>query len=581
MPPIVRQKIWDFPQRDLNLESRLSTAANIGAVIASVLASRGVVTGEQALSQLTGREDILHDPFLIPDMEQAVDRIRQAIERQERVLVYGDYDVDGITSTSLYVEFFRARGLEVSYQLPNRFRDGYGFNLGTITTLRDRGISLLMTADCGTTSHEEVACARSYGMDVVITDHHELGDVPKPDALALLNPCRVDSAYPFRGLCSGALAFKVATAYDQKYPQDIEGQTDETGSKHGLDLVALATIADMAPLVDENRTLVREGLKQLSTNERVGIKALKDVAKVSGTCRAETIGFALAPRINAAGRMDDPEMGVRLLTTRSLEEARSIASKMNRLNEDRKRTQHETELEAEGMLGPSYDGLGPVVVSGVGWHMGVVGIVAARMAERYYRPAVVIAVNEDGVGRGSARSIPEFDLFHGINQCRMHLEEFGGHQFAAGMTIRQEKIPAFREAFTAIVHEALNSANPAARITIDAEVDLGAISFGVVDELSALGPFGAKNPEPILAATHVNVSSSRRVGHGHLSLKLRAQNGRTYDAIGFGMSGLLDNGTLEPGPVDVAFKVSRDSWRGEDRLRLQLVDLRPSRVPGC
>ncbi|HHZ83824.1 MAG TPA: single-stranded-DNA-specific exonuclease RecJ, partial [Nitrospirales bacterium] len=485
-------------------------------------------------------------------------------------------DVDGITSTSLYVEFFRARGLDVAFQLPNRFRDGYGFNMDTITQLRDRGISLLITADCGTTSRDEVTYAASCGIDVIVTDHHEPGDDALPPALALLNPCRADSSYPFRGLCSGALAFKVALAYDQKYDGGGDGSPDDLESRDGLDLVALATIADMAPLVNENRTLVREGLKQLSTDERVGIKALKDVANVSGTCRAETIGFALAPRINAAGRMDDAAIGVRLLTTHSLEEARRIASTMDRLNDERKRTQHETELEAEGMLGPSYDGSGPVVVSGVGWHQGVVGIVAARLADRYYRPAVVIALNEDGIGRGSARSIPEFDLFRGMNQCRMHLDSFGGHQFAAGLTIRQENIPAFREAFTAIVHESMNGADVAPRVNIDAEVALSEISFGVVDELSALGPFGAENPEPILAARQVQVTSSRRVGHGHLSLKFRSRNGVTYDAIGFGMGGLLDDGTIGQGPVDAAFKVSRDSWRGTDRLRLQLLDVRQS-----
>ena len=576
MPRTVRRKIWNLPPRDSDLERKLAESANIGTVTASVLASRGVVTVEQALSRLSGRGEMLHDPFGIPDMERAVDRIRRAIQAQEHVLIYGDYDVDGITSTSLYVEFFRARGLDVAFQLPNRFRDGYGFNMDTITQLRDRGISLLITADCGTTSRDEVAYAGSCGIDVIITDHHEPGDDGTADALALLNPCRVDSSYPFRGLCSGALAFKVATAYDLKYQGNVDGRADDLEMRDGLDLVALATIADMAPLVDENRTLVREGLKQLSMNERVGIKALKDVANISGTCRAETIGFALAPRINAAGRMDDAEIGVHLLTTRSLDEARRIAAKMDRLNDERKRTQHETELEAEGMLGLAYDGSGPVVVSGVGWHMGVVGIVAARMADRYYRPAVVIAVNENGIGRGSARSIPEFDLFHGMNQCRMHLDAFGGHQFAAGLTIRQENIPAFREAFTAIVRESINGADVAPRIDIDAEVDLGAISFGVVDELSALGPFGAKNPEPILAARHVQVSSSRRVGLGHLSLKLRSQNGLTYDAIGFGMSGLLTDGTIAQEPVDAAFKVSRDSWQGTDRLRLKLVDIRPS-----
>ncbi len=573
MLPVVRQKNWSFPQQNSKNDGQFAKLANVSSVTASVLASRGVVSAEQELNSLSGRESMFHDPFLIPDMERAVDRIRHAIHGQERVLIYGDYDVDGITSTSLYVEFFRMHGLEVAYQIPHRFRDGYGFNMNTITQLRDRGISLLITADCGTTSQSEIAYAVACGIDVIITDHHEVGDDGIPHASAILNPCRADSLYPFRGLCSAAIVFKVAMAYDQKYEGDSSLLVDFK-VRDGLDLVALATIADMAPLVNENRTMVRDGLQQLSADKRVGIRALKDVANVSGVCRSETVGFALAPRINAAGRMDDATIGVCLLTTHSIEEARAIAAKMDRLNDERKQIQYETEIEADGMLGPSVNGLNPIVVSGVGWHMGVVGIVAARLAERYYSPAVVIAINEDGIGRGSARSIPEFDLFHGINQCRVHLDAFGGHQFAAGLTIRRDKIPAFQEAFTATVHEAMNGVTPVPRINIDAEVDLDAISLEVVDELATLGPFGAENPEPILVARRIHVSSSRCVGRGHLALTLCSRTGRRYDAIGFGMSGLLDGSMFDQGPIDVAFKAGRNSWRGTDRLRLQLVDVR-------
>ncbi len=571
MPPAVREKIWNFPQRTPDIENSLVKSLQISTVTAAVLTARGVTNQEQAINILGSQREILHDPFLIPDMEPAIDRIQKAILRQERVLIYGDYDVDGITSTSLYVEFFRSHGLEVHYQLPNRFRDGYGFTVDTIKRLHESGISLLITADCGTTARDEIAFAGSCGIDVIITDHHEPGDDPVPEALGIVNPCRIDSSYPFRGLCSGALVFKVGMAYDKKYADSNDVNIQD---RHGLDLVALATIADMAPLLDENRVLVREGLKQLSIKERVGIKALKDVAKVTGVCRAETIGFALAPRINAAGRMDDPAIGVRLLTTDSSSEAKTIASKMDKLNQERKHTQHEMELEADGILLASYDGIGPVVISALGWHIGIIGIVAARIAERYYRPAVVIAVDGDGIGRGSARSIPEFDLFRGISQCRTYLDAFGGHQFAAGLTIQQENIQGFREEFTSIFNDAMNGVNPMPHINVDAEVDLEKISFAVVDELSSLGPFGAKNPEPILASTDVSVYSSQRVGNGHLRIKFRTRNGYFYDAIGFGMSALLEDGTIGNGNVDAAFRVSRNLWQGKEQLRMQLVDVR-------
>ena len=576
MPRRARAKVWNRPQRSYDVERQLAGSANVSAVTASVLASRGVVTAEQALHRLSGDGGVLHDPFLLPDMEQAVDRIHRAIREREHVCIYGDYDVDGVASTSVYVEFFRARGLDVAYRIPNRFRDGYGFTMDAVAALRDRGIALLIAADCGTTSRAEVAFATSCGIDVIITDHHEPGDTVLPDAFALLNPCRADSTYPFRGLCSGALAFKVAMAYDMKYHGSGPHGPGEFDVRTSLDLVALATIADMAPLHDENRTLVCEGLRRLSTDARVGITALKEVANVSGVCRAETVGFALAPRINAAGRMDDATIGVRLLTTSSVEEARGIARELDRLNDVRKKTQREIELDVERMLEQTADGSGPIVVSGVGWHCGVVGIVAARMAERYYCPAIVIALDEHGVGRGSARSIPEFDLFDGINRCRVHVDAFGGHQCAAGLTIREERVPAFREAFTAIVHENMAGADPAPRVDIDADVDLDAITFDVADELSALGPFGAHNPTPLLAAYHLDTRFARRIGQGHLSVTLRSDAGFTCRAVGFGMGGLLDTGMMDQGRVDAAFTVDKHYWQGEERLQLRLVDLRRS-----
>ncbi|HSS30660.1 MAG TPA: DHH family phosphoesterase, partial [Nitrospiraceae bacterium] len=389
----MKSKLWVF--RDINLFQRasLAQALSISQATASLFLSRGVTTPDEATTWMSLQ--VPHDPFLIPDMEQAVERLYRAVTTREPICFYGDYDVDGITATSVYLSFFGGLGAQVRAYVPHRLREGYGLNIGAVQRLHDEGISLLVTSDCGTTSHKEIALAAQLGMDVLVTDHHQT-DEDMPPAVAVLNPHRAGARYPFRGLCSAALAYKVAQAYQLRY--GVAGVPLESL----LDLVALATVAEVVPLHDENRSFVREGLIQLSRGSRCGVQALKQVAGVTRDCTAETIAYKLAPRINAAGRLDDAMLGVRLLTTNNPAEAQQLADRLEQLNRERQRIEVDIMSEAlaflkEGALPPA------LVLASRRWHLGVVGIVAARLVDRFQRPTIVMAVDDQGVAKGSAR----------------------------------------------------------------------------------------------------------------------------------------------------------------------------------
>ena len=391
-------KQWILCHVDPREQVALASLLAISPLTASVLLARGINTKVQADHWLSPHEGATHDPFLIPDIEQAVDRLHRAVQIGERICFYGDYDVDGMSATSLYLVFFSGLGANVCWYIPHRLQEGYGLNESAITRLHDDGVTLLVTSDCGTTAHREVEAACRLGLDVIITDHHQ-GEDLLPPAFAIMNPYRRDSRYPFPGLCSAGLAYKVVQAYQAKYgsgPVPLESL---------LDLVALATVADVVPLQDENRYFVRQGLDLISRGVRPGIKALKSAADVERTCTAGTIGFRLAPRINAAGRLAHADLGVRLLTTESEADAHQIAAQLEQLNRERQAVEEQTMVEALAAVNSDAPPAALVVAS-QNWHLGVVGIVAARLVERYHRPAVVIAINEQGIGKGSARSVP-------------------------------------------------------------------------------------------------------------------------------------------------------------------------------
>lgn len=562
----MKPKLWVFRDIDPVQRAELAQALSISSATASLLLGRGVTTIDEASAWLSAVRT--HDPFLIPDMDAAVDRLHRAVSHRERVCFYGDYDVDGMSATSVYLSFFRGLGADVRAYVPHRLREGYGLNEGAVRRLAADGVTLLVTSDCGTTAHREITLANQLGMDVVVTDHHQ-SDEQMPPALAVMNPHRRDAHYPFTGLCSAGLAYKVASAYQSKYGAGA------VPLESLLDLVALATIADVVPLQDENRAFVRDGLAQISRGARCGIRALKQAAGVTRDCTADTVAFRLGPRLNAAGRLADAMIGVQLLTTESEAEAKRLAEHLEQLNRARQeleaRTMDEALAQLDGREVPA-----AVVLASRGWHLGVVGIVAARLMERFHRPAIVIAVHDDGVGKGSARTVPGFDLFQGLTACRQDLLAFGGHPSAAGLTIREERIPAFAERFAAVVAEWTQVSQSVPTLHLDSEVTLEEITLQLLRELGTLHPFGAGNPEPMFAVKRLDILQARVVAEKHLKMTVRQGRSLPFDSIGFGMRSLEEQGVSLNMPVDVAFTPELNHWNGYDRIQLRIRALRPT-----
>ena len=560
----MKSKLWVVRQVDPIQRGLLSQALSISSATASLLLNRGVTNVDQATAWMSSLRT--HDPFLIPDMEPAVDRLYQAMQRGEVVCFYGDYDVDGMSATSIYLSFFRGLGAEVRAYVPHRLREGYGLNENAVRTLAKEGVSLLVTSDCGTTSHREINLANQLGIDVVVTDHHQ-SDMEMPPALAVMNPHRPEARYPFHGLCSGGLAYKVAQAYDRKYG------SGSVPLESLLDLVALATIADVVPLQDENRLFVREGLAQLSRGARCGIRALKHVAGITRECTTETIAFKLGPRLNAAGRLDEAIKGVRLLTTESEWEAKELAEDLERLNRARRDLEAEVLQEALAQV-EAREWPGGIVLYARGWHLGVVGIVAARIMERFHRPTVVIAVNEQGIGKGSARTVPGFDLYQALTACRDLLMAFGGHPSAAGITIEEARLPEFSERFSAVAETWIRETQSVPMLHVDSEVLLNEVTLQLIREIGTLHPFGAGNPEPTFAVKGLDVLNARVVGEKHLKMTVRQGGSVPFDSIGFGMNSLEDRGLSLKTPIDVAFTPELNHWNGYDRIQLRIRDIR-------
>ena len=557
---------WRVRSVDRQQVSALAGALGVSPLAATVLCGRGVVEPEQAKAWLSSSGGSTHDPLTLPDMEKAIDRLHLAIQRGERICFYGDYDVDGMAATSLHLLFWRSVGAQADVYIPHRQEEGYGLHEGAIRKLAGRGVSLLLTADCGTTSYTEIEVARSLGMDVIVTDHHQL-QARMPEPLAFINPYRPDSAYPFRGLCSGGLAYKVAEAYVRKYqPAGVSVETYR-------DLVALSSIADLVPLTDENRTLVRDGLAQVAQGTRCGIRALTRDLGLNGTCSAGTIGFRVAPRLNAAGRLAHAELGVRLLTTESEHAALQLAQELESLNRHRREIEEEITREAIAQV-EAGEPQPAIVVGAKGWHIGVIGIVAARLVERYHRPAVVVTFDAQGVGKGSVRGVPGFDVCRALQQCEPDLVAFGGHPMAAGLTVREEAFAGFRHGFWGAVEGSPEGGQQVPIVDVDAEVGLADVQFPLIRELERLQPFGMGNPDPNFMSRGISVLEKRVVGESHLKLVLRQSGSVPLDSIGFRMGSLAPAIDAGNGRIDAVFTPELNEWKGSTRIQLRLRDVR-------
>ena len=488
------------------------------------------------------------------------------------VVVHGDYDVDGISGAALLALWIRALGGRAEAIVPDRLGHGYDLSRAGVERAAQRGASVLVTVDCGIVALEPARLAAEAGMDVIVTDHHTPGP-GLPPALAVVNPNRPGCSYPNKDLCGAGVAFKVG----QLLARDLGRPAGEAWSY--LDLVALATIADQVPLRGENRILARYGLRQLTQTARPGLRALMECARVKRGKAVEAwmVAFGLGPRINAAGRVGNADSALRLLLTSDPGEARRLAEVLERNNTERRELEGRTAEEALAALASVYDAARDraVVVAGEGWHPGVIGIVASRVVERIYRPAVVIALDGE-VGRGSARSIPPFDLHGAISACAGHLDRFGGHHQAAGLDIGRDRIDAFREAFQAVARERLGSAEPRPALNVDLEVGLDEVTLDLSRYTRYAGPYGRGNPEPVFMARGVHCAGTPRVlNGGHLKFRME-RDGKALGAIGFRLADRLSPDGLTGGPVDVAFNLLENTFRDHTTVEAKVVDIRPS-----
>jgi len=573
MPAVLAPRRWVFPAApDTAAVDRLGRELRLPPPLCRLLVQRGYGEADAARGFLRPTPGHIHPPAGLAGMADAVARLRRAIERGETVLVHGDYDVDGICATALYVRALRMMGARAEPFVPRRLVDGYDLAEAGVRAAAETGASLILTCDCGIVAHDAVLRARAAGIDVVVTDHHTPGP-DLPDAAAVVNPNRRDCGYPDKGLAGVGVAWKVCCALAEEVGFPAE-------RLHGfLDLVAVATIADIAPLKGENRALVRWGLKVLRETPNAGLRALLRVTGLAdrGEITASQVGFVLAPRINAVGRMGEALRGVRLLLTDDEGEAERIARTLEEDNLWRRSVEGGTLREALESLETGYDAERDygVVLAGTGWHPGVIGIVASRLVERLHRPVVMIGIDEQGEGKGSARSIHSFHLYEAMRDCAGHLVRFGGHRMAAGCSIRAERVDGFRDAFNARARAVLTEDDLVPEVRIDLEMELRQADHDLVRMLRHAGPFGAGNATPVFAARGVAVADHRVVGQGHLKMTLGAYGSR-LEAIGFGMGERAREPGFGAGLLDVAFRLEENHFNGRTSVQARLVDFRPA-----
>jgi single-stranded-DNA-specific exonuclease len=580
--------------------SRLAADLGLLPAVGRALWARGLRQAEEAARFLAPRLDQLPDPFALKGIESAVARVVRALETRETICVYGDYDVDGVTSTALLVSVLRAFArlapgggppARIDYYVPNRIFEGYGLNVDALRRLAQRGTRLLVTADCGVTAVAEIDAAARLGMDVVVIDHHTSSQSAEalPRAVAILNPHQPGCPFPARELAAVGVAFHLLLALRRRLRDAgwFAGKR-EPNLREQLDLVALGTIADVVPLTGANRILVHFGLRELAQAGRPGIAALKSVAQIGASVTCADVGFKLGPRVNAAGRLADASVGVRLLLSEDPAEARMLAQELDRANAERQELQARIADEAAAKA----EELGErraLVVSSSGWHVGVAGIVASRLVDRFHRPALVLCEEDGGVAKGSGRSIDGFHLYEALAQCSEHLTRFGGHRHAAGVTLPTSAVAQLAESLEQIARERLDAEQLTPRLRIDAVLRPEEINLQLAAQLRRLAPFGCGNPEPVFVCDEMEALEVRKLpdrradGPGHLKLRLGPlQSGWTprvcesperlpLDAIAFGMGPVpLARGAR----LRAAFQVGVDSYFGEERVQLRIKDVK-------
>jgi len=569
-------KKWCLAEPSAETVSLLERELHLPTVVAVLLVNRGVTSLESARDFLEADFSRLHDPFLMTDMRQAVERVILALDQKEAITVFCDYDVDGVTSAAFLTHFFRDLNCPVEAYLPERQSEGYGLNSDAIRKIRERGASLMITADCGITGVKEVALANEIGLDVIVTDHHQVGEEGLPPAIAVLNPHRSDCDYPYKFLSGVGLAFKLAIAvrnglHSAGWPKDRLPNL-----KRHLDLFALGTIADVAPLTGENHILTLHGLEMLSVTAKPGLVALKETSGIVGGVSARSVGFSLGPRLNAAGRLGKADNGLHLLTSTDLKEAKVLAGELEQINKERKEIQEETVAEAESLFRRQIDLEKDrvIVLASEIFHPGVIGIAASRLVDKYQRPTVLIAL-EAGQGKGSGRSIPKFNLFKAFTDCSGHLIQFGGHAYAAGLSIKEGQVDAFRNTMNEVGHRHLTEEDLIPEVRVDTLLSLEEIDRSFYSRMALLEPFGAENPVPCFLSRGMKFQEVKFIGKEKNHVRFRAVQGKgRIEGVGFGFADVFESVDPSTDLFDIAYELNLNTWNGREKLEIKLLDIR-------
>ncbi len=579
-------KRWRIVPHDAERIARLEKLAGVPPIVAQLLLGRGVHEPEAARTFLDARLSGLRDPDELPGAADAAERIYAAIQARRKIVVYGDYDADGMTGTAILLSCLKLLGADATYYVPNRLEEGYGLACDALRTLAERGASLVISVDCGITSIQPALTARELGLELIVTDHHEFaGELPA--AAAIVHPRLPGTSYPFGGLCGAGVALKLAWAICQRASQAkrvTEPMRNFLMSAVGL--AAIGTVADVMPLLDENRILVRHGLVSLKAMPPLGLAALMKVAKLDEkpALGSEDLGYTIGPRLNAAGRFGQAQLAVELLTTDSAERAQQLAEYVHELNKSRDSLERSIHLAAAKQVKEQFDpeGDAALVLAGRGWHAGVIGLVAGRLAEKYHRPVVLIALDQLGVkpGVGSARSPNGLHLHGALAACSEHLVSFGGHAAAAGLKIDEARIDAFRHAFCETCETETPAGGRIGELRIDAEGPLAQLTRETVQQIESLAPFGCGNPRPVLCATGVRLAEPpKRMGEGekHLAVKL-TQHRTTLRGVAFSHGDWAEELAAINAPLDIAFKPVINTFRDRQSVEVHLVDWRVSEV---
>lgn len=560
------KKKWEYLEQDEELIKQIATKHNISELLAKILVNRGITGEEEIEIFLNPKRNNFHNPFLLNDMEKAVDRIIKAIETKEKTIIYGDYDVDGITSITVLKKFLNERGLQVDYYIPNRLDEGYGLNDEAIKKIAEQGYTLMITVDCGISGIEEVKKATSYGIETIITDHHEQLET-LPEAYAIVNPKRKDNTYPFRGLAGVGVVFKVIQAISQKL------NLDEKEYLKYLDIVCIGTISDIVPLVDENRVIAKLGLMLVKCTKNIG---LGELIKETGYKNVDSfmVSFGIAPRINACGRMGKQEEALELFLTDDYEKACTITKNLNQYNLQRQEIEKNIFDQAiEELQKENIDNLNSIVLAGENWHHGVIGIVASRITEKYFKPTILIGI-ENQIGKGSGRSVPGFDLHDALAQSAEYLEKYGGHEMAVGLSLNKDKIKDFKIHFEQIAKDK-NVKSIVPVIKIDCEIGKKELNKQTVEQIKLLEPFGEKNKPPLISYKNLKIVSIRTLSEGkHLKLMLKDGND-TVNAIGFNLGELI-NDYLIGDKVDVVGTLEINNYNCEEQIQINIKDMMKS-----